>query len=782
MECIEYRFDAFRLRPAERGLWNGDERIAIPRMSFDCIVYLLEHRDRAVGRDELVAAVWGKADISDNHLNQVVARARKALGDNAQAQRVIRTVQGFGYHWVGYVDGGVRRLVVAEQDESRDVRPDGADASVRAGAYQVSVNGRRRAAVIVALVALVAGSAWVTLMQWHSVGNTPIVHGQQDEMLIVLPLEVRGSREFGWLSMGAMDLIVQRLRDAGVRAPPSETVLAALNGATTPPDPEDLHRALGALGGGVLLAGVVSQDAGSWVVRLELENVAGERRDIEARHADAIQAARTAADLLLVSIGRKPPQLELGPTAGAVQEQLQQAQAALLTNQLDLARNILADIPQTAETEVEVRLKLAEIDFRAGRIDAAAKSVSELLAAPAAKASPQLRGRLLLLRGNVSFRRSAFREAGLDFDAAVAELEKLAAGLDLCDALTRRALVRVAANEYERASADYSRARLLAEQAGDRLRVAHVEAGFGRMLLERKRLDLAQPYIEAAITQYEAFGVVERVVTLYLALIDAYMELLRWDDAWRLGERQWALVEKIADPGLALVVTNRRVRLLVGRGRLAEAGVVAVEARRRFGGQRPEVVRYLYDLEVELAWARGDHAALEQAADGALATWPRTPSFDRYALLVLLRQRALIASGRADPGLVAPWLPVGDVEISSLLLLAKAEWAAHRRADAQAQAWFERAMKVAEADGAPYLIARVAQSHGEWLLRHGQIEPVGALAGRVAVWARVDFGCALLRLEAFHALGSESTWRAALEQAQSLAGERRIPAAYLQSP
>src|SRR5690606_24332153 len=75
------RFGDFVLDRATRELSRGGERIALPAKAFDCVVYLLEHRGRAVGRDELIAAVWGRADVSDSVLSQTVLHARRALDD-----------------------------------------------------------------------------------------------------------------------------------------------------------------------------------------------------------------------------------------------------------------------------------------------------------------------------------------------------------------------------------------------------------------------------------------------------------------------------------------------------------------------------------------------------------------------------------------------------------------------------------------------------------------------------------------------------------------------------
>ena len=103
MSPIEYSSGPFRLKLAERELWRGETLLPVNRLVFDCMAYLIEHRARAVGRDELVSAVWGRVDVTDVHLNQTVARARRAVGDDAQSQQMIRTVHGFGYRWVGEV-------------------------------------------------------------------------------------------------------------------------------------------------------------------------------------------------------------------------------------------------------------------------------------------------------------------------------------------------------------------------------------------------------------------------------------------------------------------------------------------------------------------------------------------------------------------------------------------------------------------------------------------------------------------------------------------------------
>jgi DNA-binding winged helix-turn-helix (wHTH) protein len=75
---MEYRFGPYRLLPVVRELWREGTQVPTTRLMFDLIAYLVEHRDRAVGRDELVGAVWGRVDVADARVSELVMRARRA--------------------------------------------------------------------------------------------------------------------------------------------------------------------------------------------------------------------------------------------------------------------------------------------------------------------------------------------------------------------------------------------------------------------------------------------------------------------------------------------------------------------------------------------------------------------------------------------------------------------------------------------------------------------------------------------------------------------------------
>jgi TolB-like protein/Tfp pilus assembly protein PilF len=78
---------------------------ALEPQVFDLIVYLIEHRDRVVTRDELLDNLWQGRIVSESAINARIKLARKALGDDGKQQRFIKTIHRRGYQFVGEING-----------------------------------------------------------------------------------------------------------------------------------------------------------------------------------------------------------------------------------------------------------------------------------------------------------------------------------------------------------------------------------------------------------------------------------------------------------------------------------------------------------------------------------------------------------------------------------------------------------------------------------------------------------------------------------------------------
>lgn len=95
-----YQWNDYRLDTDARVLTRNGRIVVASRKVLDCICHLVEHRDRIVGHDELIDALWGVVDVTNHQLVQVVVAARRTLGDDGKSQRMIRTVSGHGYRWM----------------------------------------------------------------------------------------------------------------------------------------------------------------------------------------------------------------------------------------------------------------------------------------------------------------------------------------------------------------------------------------------------------------------------------------------------------------------------------------------------------------------------------------------------------------------------------------------------------------------------------------------------------------------------------------------------------
>jgi len=101
-----------------RELTRGGKPVAVPPQAFDLLLYLIRNRDRVVGKNELIEAVWAGRIVSDSALTTRINAVRALLGDIGAERRFIRTVHRKGVRFVGEV-----REAPAEAKVVRKPRP-----------------------------------------------------------------------------------------------------------------------------------------------------------------------------------------------------------------------------------------------------------------------------------------------------------------------------------------------------------------------------------------------------------------------------------------------------------------------------------------------------------------------------------------------------------------------------------------------------------------------------------------------------------------------------------
>ena len=116
-------FGDYVLDGERRELRCGGELIAVEPQVFDLLVYLVQHHDRVVSKDDLLQAVWGGRIVSDSALAARINAARRALGDSGKAQGWIRTLPRKGVRFIGAVREEQAPATASSPPESSDNMP-----------------------------------------------------------------------------------------------------------------------------------------------------------------------------------------------------------------------------------------------------------------------------------------------------------------------------------------------------------------------------------------------------------------------------------------------------------------------------------------------------------------------------------------------------------------------------------------------------------------------------------------------------------------------------------
>jgi DNA-binding response OmpR family regulator len=98
-----YHFGPYQL-DAQRGeLRCASHPIVVEPKVFDVLVYLLEHRDRIVTKEELLEHCWAGTFVSEAALTRCLAKVRKVVEPEPAGAPVIQTRYGRGYRFVAPV-------------------------------------------------------------------------------------------------------------------------------------------------------------------------------------------------------------------------------------------------------------------------------------------------------------------------------------------------------------------------------------------------------------------------------------------------------------------------------------------------------------------------------------------------------------------------------------------------------------------------------------------------------------------------------------------------------
>jgi len=755
-----FRFGRFRLNPQARELFDGDRRVDLPLSTIDCLIHLIQHRDRPVGRDELAATVWGRVDVSEVSLTHAIMRLRRVLGDTGNDQRLIRTVPRLGYRWVGPIDDAASEET-AERPPIEETLPEAAPPEAP------RASTRKYFAIAAAALLLIGAAIFLALREPASP-----VNATAPTPAMVMPVALDAPPESAWVRLGLMDLIATQLRRGGIATAPSESVVALVNA----------RRADAASKATLIVEPAATYSHGAWDLRLDARDAERTLR-VEVRADDPVKAGLEAADELLIKLGRTPPPTEAGDLSLAEETLRQRVGAAVLSGQLDVARHLVETAPPALSASPEIALSRAKVEFFAGDYDDARRDSEALLVALKADAPIELRTRVLNTLGAAYFRLGRIDDA----DNAYAEAIRIAQYANIPDVLAKAYIgsggVASQRVRLEDAAADYGRARTLLEMSNDAFGVAAVDLNLGMNAMQRGQPAAALPLLRSASERFTKLAGEDALAATLVAIVSADLDLLDYQDALATSERFAPMQAHAGNQRQRWELTLARARALAGVGRLGEADALLARIADASDPAQDAMLRaQANSLSADLSIARGDCAKAAEFAAAGLVPALETTIVVAYAetwrgLVTALHCAGQNAAADAQLTQMRAWSEKqSDEHVHFELALAEADQAAARGAGADALAAYGAAMSTATRRGVPAEIVAVGAPYVRALLAAGHIDEAVSVNGRIAPWADRDPRAAAAEASIYKTLKQSTAADAALERARRLAGERLLSA------
>ena len=781
MRLTRYRFGEFELDPASRELHRAGALVPLPLKSLECLSYLVEHRERAVGRDELVSAVWGRADVSDTVITQTMRRARKALDDAGNRQTIVRTIPGFGYRWVAPVVE-VARPAADVQAAKRDARSgaetpeEGAAPTPTAAVPQIPIHAADEVAPVhrtrvrrmwLALGTAVAIAA-VALGIWRyraDLASNATQVDAADRVVTVLPVDVEPrNSEYSWVRLGAMEYAAERLRGAALKVTPSEQTLhlsANLNrgpqtDAVAAGDDAALREVLLDSGGRWMLVPTAQQAGDRWRVQLRVLDATSELR-VDAEAETPLRAMAVATDAWLARIGRTSR--AVGPTP--LQERLQRIDAELDAGQLQAAREQIMSAPAQERSDPRLLVREGQLEYRAGRIEEA-RALFDRALSPQARADVVVRAKGLMGLGAVALREGREDEAKQRYTQALSVLgdaddKPPQTGL-LGNAYNGRGVARIKSGDLEGAVSDLGLARMAMRQDGDVVSAAMVGSNLGRLEAVRNHWPQAIQEYDSAIAVFERYQIRDYLAAALGSKASAQLALVQPAQALQTITHADSLVASIEDATLLGVLAMTRTRALLANGKLDAADRALRDVPQSGDGTAAR-------LAMSLALARNDRP---RAA--TIAAQVRSPSelTDESVVPVAVQAAGNVEVARAWAGLLPADNPQGQVTATF------AQAVIERRFGDRQTALTASAKATAEANrvGSPEERVRAGVLRALVLLDAGLLQEAMAVLGELDSYSGADYRVAWLAFKIYGQEPNSAGAERARMQADALRGQR----------
>ncbi len=553
------RFNDCEVNLASREFRRAGELVAVEPRVFALLVYLIEHRRRAVDKNEIQDVVWKGTIVSETALTRAIMKARRAVGDSAERQSVIRTVHGHGYQFVA-------DLATEDAPAPGDKGPG------------LSLATPRVFAVLIALLLI----TFIALLWPASAPTQPV-------RVAVMPVQnVSGDTEYNWTNLGLMGFandILERSTLLEV-VPAADVIRIATQKSKLDGDDEradDFERLRSGYGASHMLASRLEKNASVLRLSYSLYKPDGDIKRGTMVGAEPTELMRGMIRNVAAMLGeraRPVDEITLVSDDSFVNEAYSRGLGLSLEGRCAEAVEFFEVVRSSGDTGGRAEFEWASCARILGRWQEAEAGFNSILADLPAEPSSSLRAMVFNGLGTVYLRTGRANEARKTLQLGLAEAQSAGDYLMQGTLLNSLAIDAKNRREFSEARALLGRARLAHSEADAGVLPGQVPAALANVDMAEGKLEQADEHLGEALATFRALG--DRRNEAMMLNNFGYLRRLqgRYDDAEPLHLQSLAIRREISDHVGQGRILGMLSSLYLNDGRTQEAEDAAREAYR----------------------------------------------------------------------------------------------------------------------------------------------------------------------------------------------------------
>ncbi|MBL0165327.1 MAG: tetratricopeptide repeat protein [Xanthomonadales bacterium] len=672
-----YQFQEYTVDIAARAIRRGGSVVEIEAKVFDLIALLIENRQRALSKREINDALWGQRPVTDAALSQLLSKARRALGDDGDRQKVIRTVHGRGLQWA------------AELDHEDQVPESASVESTR-------VPRATRALWLAAFAATVAIAIAFLIPQLPPSANddNPLPR------IAVLPInDSTGEPDLGWTRNGLMGLIGSLLQEQGRVEVISSQIVQDVVGKRDSDNPNQLNALRESLGATHLVRAELRRIGTLYELELQLSSAGRpDRRDILRGSAptplavDAVpriqhwlgliplaSAAEDGSDIrnpfLAEAYARgldasahgdesgamKYFQICLDQDPGLLWPRLRLASAQGITNQQDASienATRVADVARKSGQDdllVQALRQLSATAYFKGDGDAAAGYLDEALGKLPDDSRPLALASVHSTYGAVEIKRGNLDAARAHLNRALPLTRSTGNKRNETSVLVNLAIIDVERGQFDDSFVLFRQAIDSARQCGAKNLEIRALGGLGAAEYDSGQALMAIPMLSQAVTLAQELADMQTTVHVATNLARMLADFGRYESADTLIQRALEIGQQHGNTAWQAKAWWARGIVAEQRGDFSEAGDALDKAHHLFALTRSNLDDAAVLADMTRVGVRAGNAELaERAASTLAALVEANPGAPKLALMIpVVEAQAEYAKGNVAESMAA---------------------------------------------------------------------------------------------------------------------------------